>query len=119
MRVAIKPKGIGRAPGFRMIQDHWALAGEETFSVDASQFTEGMVLAEDQISLRAKTKGDEVRDQAEAAHKAALKTLVSIDQASVRSIREWIASQVTAPQPLKDLEVLATTERGKLLEATP
>ena len=40
--------------------------------------------------------------------------LASIDAASIRSIREWIAAQPTAPQILKDKENAAQAERAKL-----
>lgn len=40
--------------------------------------------------------------------------LLEVDLASIRSIREWVAAQPTAPQILKDRESLAVTERAKL-----
>ena len=45
---------------------------------------------------------------------AALAALAAIDAASIRSIREYIASKPDAPQILKDYEVKASTERSKL-----
>jgi len=40
--------------------------------------------------------------------------LAAIDIASIRHMREWIASQPTAPQSLKDREAAAITERSKI-----
>ena len=40
--------------------------------------------------------------------------LIEIDLKSIRSIREWIAKQDTAPQYLKDVEVEAVIEREKI-----
>jgi len=40
--------------------------------------------------------------------------LTTIDATSIRAIREWIISQPTAPQLLKDKEAAAIIERGKL-----
>ena len=41
--------------------------------------------------------------------------LMRLDAASVRSMREWIAAQPTAPQVLKDREAAAVLERAKLV----
>jgi hypothetical protein len=41
-------------------------------------------------------------------------TLLSIDAASIRSIREWLSAQPGAPQFIKDHEKNAQTERKKL-----
>ena len=40
--------------------------------------------------------------------------LIEIDLKSIRGIREWIATQPTAPQIVKDYEVEAIGERTKL-----
>lgn len=40
--------------------------------------------------------------------------LAEIDLKSIRGIREWIVSQPTAPQILKDCDSLASVERVKL-----
>lgn len=45
---------------------------------------------------------------------AALRELAAIDAASIRSMREWIAAQPTAPQILKDREAAAVLARAKL-----
>lgn len=42
--------------------------------------------------------------------------LVDIDLKSIRSIREWVASQENAPQFIKDYEAEAITERAKIIE---
>lgn len=58
----------------------------------------------------------EVKAEAES-HKiseAAKVKLAEIDLASIRSIREWLAAQPTAPQWVKDHEAAAQTERAKL-----
>lgn len=47
---AITPKGIGKKVGARAIRPDWGLAEGETFTVE--DFNEGLVLAEDGISLR-------------------------------------------------------------------
>lgn len=61
---------------------------------------------------------DEVNEyniQAAAAGKAAaLAELAVIDAASVRAIREYIASKADAPQILKDKETAAVLSRAKL-----
>lgn len=44
----------------------------------------------------------------------ALDKLGSIDDRSIRSIREWIATQPSAPDVLIELESDAVTERAKL-----
>lgn len=49
--------------------------------------------------------------EASAAAKA---ELLRIDMASIRSMREWIAAQPTAPQILKDKEAAAVIERSKV-----
>jgi hypothetical protein len=49
----------------------------------------------------------ETSDKAKAA-------LVAIDLASIRAIREWIISQPTAPQLLKDRDAAAALERVKI-----
>ena len=41
--------------------------------------------------------------------------LLGLDAASVRSIREWIAAQPTAPQRLKDYEAAAVAARANLV----
>lgn len=40
--------------------------------------------------------------------------LEALDKASIRDIREWIASQPNAPQSLKDREIQAITARAKI-----
>ena len=42
------------------------------------------------------------------------KELVDLDNASIRDMREWIASQASAPQSLKDRESQAIIARSKL-----
>ena len=42
------------------------------------------------------------------------KELAELDKASIRDIREWIASQPSAPQGLKDRESQAILARSKL-----
>jgi hypothetical protein len=48
------------------------------------------------------------------AKAAARAELIAIDLASIRSMREWIAAQATAPQILKDREAAAVVARSKL-----
>ena len=57
----------------------------------------------------------EIAAEAAALEQAkALAALESLDAASIRSIREYIASKPDAPQILKDYEAKATLERAKL-----
>jgi len=58
MRYAITPQGIGKKPGARAIEDHFLPAPGETFSVPESAYSPAFVLAEDSLSLRAKTQGE-------------------------------------------------------------
>jgi len=65
MKYAITPKGIGKPPGARCIRDETPLAPGETFTVLA--FEPGQVLAEDGLSLRAKTEAELALEAAAAA----------------------------------------------------
>ncbi len=57
----------------------------------------------------------EIAAEAVAVQNAKAKAaLEAIDAASIRSIREYIASKPDAPQILKDYEAKATLERAKL-----
>lgn len=57
---------------------------------------------------------------AEIVAEEAKKKLAEIDLASIRSIREYVAAKADAPQFIKDYEVQAVAERGKLtVEAKP
>jgi hypothetical protein len=51
---------------------------------------------------------------AEAERAAALAELALIDAASVRSLREYVASKADAPKILKDKEAAAVIARAKL-----
>lgn len=48
------------------------------------------------------------------AKAAAMAALVAIDLASIRALREYVASKADAPQILKDREAAAVVERAKL-----
>ena len=50
----------------------------------------------------------------EAANNFIKSNLFAIDMDSVRTIREYIASKIDAPQTLKDKEAAAIIERAKL-----
>lgn len=50
----------------------------------------------------------------EGINVAAKAELAALDAASIRSIREWIAAQPTAPQILKDKEAAALAARAKI-----
>ena len=56
---------------------------------------------------------EEARTLAEA-NQLLYDELAELDKSSIRDIREWIATQPTAPQGLKDRESLAIITRGKL-----
>ena len=47
-------------------------------------------------------------------NKAAKEDLDKLDLESIRDIREWVASQISAPQTLKDREALAVDARAKI-----
>jgi len=53
-------------------------------------------------------------EQAEEIKQAAKAELATIDAASVRAIREYIANKSDAPQILKDKEAAAIAARNKL-----
>lgn len=55
--LAITPNGVGEPVGARRIRNEWPLQAGETFTVNANT-VEGMVLAEDEQSLRAETAND-------------------------------------------------------------
>lgn len=62
-----------------------------------------------------KNKWVEDTEAAKKQNNADVKTtLFNIDVASIRSIREWIATQPGAPQFIKDHEKNAQVQRGKL-----
>jgi len=60
--------------------------------------------------LRAPT-AEQIKSAADAA---TLAELAAIDAASIRAIREYIASKADAPQILKDRELAAQAARAKL-----
>jgi hypothetical protein len=71
------------------------------------------------FSIWKKTKWVDDLDAKKAAEKetnnmAVKAVLLSIDTASIRSIREWLSTQPDAPQFIKDHEKNAQTERNKL-----
>lgn len=56
-----------------------------------------------------------IAEQEQAERVTAIKgRLKEIDGKSIRSIREWIAAQPTAPQWVKDYDAEASVEREKL-----
>ena len=67
-----------------------------------------------QFALTAEEQTERANAAALAEQKTALAALVSIDLASIRSIREYIAAKPDAPQILKDHEAAAIVERAKL-----
>ena len=69
---------------------------------------------EDKITLGIMTQADydtKVKEQEDVQIKA---ELAEIDQKSIRSIREWIAQQIDAPEFLKQYEAEAAEKRTKL-----
>lgn len=58
---------------------------------------------------------DTSAETTEKTRAAAIRELSVIDLASIRSMREWIAAQASAPQILKDKEASAAIARAKLL----
>lgn len=67
MRYAIKPRGIGKKPGARAIENAGALADGETFTVQEAGYSPALVLSEDGVSLRAKTPEELTAEAAAAA----------------------------------------------------
>lgn len=67
MRYAITPNGIGKKPGARAIENAGALVAGETFSVPEAGYNPSLVLAEDSVSLRAKTAEELTAETAAAA----------------------------------------------------
>jgi len=58
----ITPHGVGKLVGWRCIEPGWELTPEETFSLEADQVDETLVLAEDEASLREPT-AEELAEQ--------------------------------------------------------
>jgi len=57
------------------------------------------------------------KEEADAAHNEAIKASLSeIDLKSIRSLREWLAQQETAPQWIKDYEAQASELRDKIIK---
>ena len=57
---------------------------------------------------------ENLEKQTAEANALALQELAKLDLESIRAMREWIASQPTAPKILKDKEAAAITSRAKL-----
>lgn len=55
-----------------------------------------------------------VQQEKETENAAVKAKLLDIDIKSIRSMREWVAQQATAPQYVKDFEAEAVAERVKL-----
>lgn len=55
MRFAITPRGMGKQPGARAIEDDGNLASGETFSVSEGEYSPDFVLDDDGLGLRQKT----------------------------------------------------------------
>lgn len=49
----------------------------------------------------------------DVAHDRKQQALLDNDIQSIRALREWVVSQPTAPQILKDKEAVAVAERAK------
>lgn len=62
------------------------------------------------ITIKAKTPAEIAAETSAAS----LQELAALDLASIRSMREWIAAQPTAPQIVKDREAAAIAARTKL-----
>lgn len=60
------------------------------------------------------TQEEIVTKQTNEANALVYQELEKLDRESIRVIREWIATQATAPQILKDKEVKAIIERSKI-----
>ena len=91
---------VPNAPGnvhYQMIQD-WIAEG----NVPDPEFTPG--------ELAQKVTDDTNRES--------LAALQELDSTSIRSIREWVASQSSAPKGLKDLEAEALRIRGRIVPKT-
>lgn len=69
---------------------------------------------EDKITLGIMTQAEYNAKQTEAKNLKIKAELYEIDQKSIRSIREWIATQSDAPEFLKQYEAQAIEKRGEL-----
>lgn len=67
MRYAITPRGIGKKPGARAVEDHFPPAPGETFRVAENAYNPSLVLSENEISLRPKTQEELTAEAAAAA----------------------------------------------------
>ena len=69
---------------------------------------------EDKIKVGLMTQKEYDAKQTEAGNSKIKAELYEIDFKSIRSIREWIATQVDTPEYLKQYEAEAIEKRGKL-----
>ena len=112
MKFAIKPRGVGLAPGVRAIEDDWPLRDDETFSVGESPF--GLVLAEDGQSLRPSSAG-EIEDAARARAIAEIKHRAGAD--IVAMVPEWKQRNMLAAAIDEIVKQLA--EKGITIDEEP
>jgi len=103
------------------LQAAFNLAGVQAFIVESGQ--DHIIIGGDtvnadpivQIHINEMTQAARVLWKADQEFNATIKQeLCEIDLASVRSLREYIASKVDAPQVLKDHEADAILKRGEL-----
>lgn len=66
------------------------------------------------IKTPAMIQAEIVTGQTNEATALVYQKLEKLDRESIRVIREWVASQSTAPQTLKDREALAVAARVEL-----
>lgn len=88
---------------------------KSTWRIDFKDEASAQERAAAQAVLNAFDLAADAAADAVAAQRAAVqKKLAEIDAKSIRALREWVATQPTAPQFLKDREAEAASERAKL-----
>lgn len=86
--------------------EYWHLGQKKKIENIGESLPQGATLTEPQELIAAR--------EAAAATPAALAELAAIDLASIRAMREYIASKADAPQILKNRETAAQEARAKL-----
>lgn len=102
---AITPNGVGKPVGYRSIQPGWSLNAEETFEVEVAT-PEGLVLAEDALSLRVPTS-IELNEQALEA--ATLESLPGLRAAAFDAAMDFMAAN-PAGAPIEVTDYIAARD---------
>ena len=92
---AITPNGIGKPVGARRINPDWDLGEGETFKVE--DWSEDLVLADDGVSLRAKTADEAATEASEGDAKR-----VTDAKTDVANFADEMAEKITGPVPMNE-----------------